>query len=152
VNQGSLLVDSNVLLRWAQRSDPAYLAVRQAFDLLVRSGTVLYYTSQNLAEFWNTLTRPSDRNGDGLTPVEANALAEEVEAEFRLLPDSILVHQEWRRMLVDYGLSGAQVHDARLAAAMRVHGVKRILTFNARDFRRFADVEAVTPQDLIASS
>jgi len=148
VNQGSLLVDSNVLLRWAQRSDPAYLAVRQAFDLLVRSGTVLYYTSQNLAEFWNTLTRPSDRNGDGLTPVEANALAEEVEAEFRLLPDSILVHQEWRRMLVDYGLSGAQVHDARLAAAMRVHGVKRILTFNARDFRRFA----VTPQDLIASS
>ena len=152
MNQGSLLVDSNVLLRWAQRSDPAYLAVRQAFDLLVRSGTVLYYTSQNLAEFWNTLTRPSDRNGDGLTPVEANALAEEVEAEFRLLPDSILVHQEWRRMLVDYGLSGAQVHDARLAAAMRVHGVKRILTFNARDFRRFADVEAVTPQDLIASS
>ncbi len=30
------------------------------------------YTSQNLGEFWNVLTRPIDRNGFGLTPAEAN--------------------------------------------------------------------------------
>jgi len=43
-------------------------------------------------------------------------------------------------------VSGVQVHDARLAAAMRVHGVKRILTFNDRDFARYADMEAIHPR------
>jgi predicted nucleic acid-binding protein len=31
---------------------------------------------------------------------------------------------------------------------MRVHGVKRILTFNTRDFARFTDIEAVHPAEL----
>jgi predicted nucleic acid-binding protein len=49
---------------------------------------------------------------------------------------------------VDYRVSGVQVHDARLVAAMRVHGVRRILTFNTKDFARFDDIEAVHPADL----
>jgi predicted nucleic acid-binding protein len=49
---------------------------------------------------------------------------------------------------VDHRVSGAQVHDARLVAAMRVHGVKRILTFNTRDFTRFTGIEAIHPADL----
>jgi predicted nucleic acid-binding protein len=36
--------------------------------------------------------------------------------------------------------------DARLAAAMRVHDVKRILTFNDRDFARYTHIEAVHPR------
>ena len=31
---------------------------------------------------------------------------------------------------------------------MFVHGVKRILTFNTKDFARFGDIEAVHPSDL----
>jgi predicted nucleic acid-binding protein len=31
---------------------------------------------------------------------------------------------------------------------MHVHNVKRILTFNTRDFARFADIEAIHPNDL----
>jgi predicted nucleic acid-binding protein len=38
-----------------------------------------------------------------------------------------------------------QVHDARLVAAMRVHSVKRILTFNDKDFARYTDIAAVHP-------
>jgi hypothetical protein len=53
-----------------------------------------------------------------------------------LLPDSLAVHAAWRKLFVTHGVSGVQVHDARLAAAMRVHGVKRTLTFNDRDFAR----------------
>jgi predicted nucleic acid-binding protein len=59
------------------------------------------------------------------------------------------VHEEWRKLLVDYGVSGVQVHDTRLVAAMRVHEVKRILTFNTRDFVRFAGIEAVHPEEVL---
>jgi predicted nucleic acid-binding protein len=53
-----------------------------------------------------------------------------------------------RKLLVAYSISGVQVHDARLIAAMRVQGVKRILTFKATDFVRYADVEAVHPRNV----
>jgi predicted nucleic acid-binding protein len=46
------------------------------------------------------------------------------------------------------GVSGVQVHDARLVAAMRVHGVKSILTFNDRDFTRYTDIDAVHPRSV----
>jgi hypothetical protein len=36
-----------------------------------------------------------------------------------------------------HGVIGSQVYDARLVAAMTVHGVGRILTFNAADFSRY---------------
>jgi len=31
---------------------------------------------------------------------------------------------------------------------MHVHGVKRILTFNTKDFARFDDIEAIDPKNL----
>lgn len=79
-------------------------------------------------------------------PQEIDRRAKFFEEKLRLLPDSLSVHEQWRKFLVTYGVSGVQVHDARLAAAMRVHGVKRILTFNDRDFARYADIEANHPR------
>lgn len=139
------LIDSNVLIRWVQPGDPGFAAADAALDRLMLSDADLCYTSQNLGEFWNALTRPADRNGYGLSPIEANRCALSIEARLRLLSDTPAVHTEWRRLLVDYHVSGVQVHDARLVAAMRVHGVKRILTFNAKDFARFDSIEAVHP-------
>jgi predicted nucleic acid-binding protein len=144
------LVDSNVLLRWVKPDDHDYPLVVSAIDTVLQRGAVLCYTSQNVAEFWNTCTRPLDRNGYGLTSSEADRRAKLFESKLRLLPDSLAVHQEWRKLLVAYSISGVQVHDARLIAAMRVHGVKRILTFNATDFVRYADVEVVHPRNVSA--
>jgi len=141
----SYLIDSNILLRWVQPVDPDYKAIESALDTLARQGAVLCYTSQNLAEFWNACTRPVDRNGYGLAPTEADRRARIFEGKLKLLPDSLLVHQEWRKLLVSHNVSGAQVHDARLVAAMRTHGVKQILTFNEKDFARYSDIEAVHP-------
>jgi hypothetical protein len=85
------LVDSNILIRWVQPTDPDFPSRRSC-------------------------TRIAD--------------------QFR------------RRLLVNYGVSGVQVHDAHLVAAMLVHGVKTILTFNTKDFARFAGIEAVHPEKI----
>jgi predicted nucleic acid-binding protein len=145
-----VLLDSNILLRWLEPNHPDQLIVDAAVGRLLLSNADLCYTSQNLGEFWNVLTRPADRNGYGLSPDAANRHAIAVESRLRLLPDGLSVHQEWRRLLVDYRVSGVQVHDARLVAAMLVHGVKRILTFNTKDFARFDQIEAVHPRDLVS--
>ncbi|MGB8262091.1 MAG: PIN domain-containing protein [Terracidiphilus sp.] len=142
-----ILLDSNILLRWLESGDPWQPIVDRAVDSLILAGDIPCYTSQNLGEFWNVLTRPLDRNGFGLTPREADRRARIIESQIQMLPDGPAAHAIWRRLLVDHGVSGAQVHDARLAASMLVHGVGRILTFNARDFARFP-IEAIHPAQL----
>jgi len=143
------LIDSNILIRWVKPEDSRFDLVDKSLRALDLLGVLACYTSQNLGEFWNVLTRPFDRNGYGLTAKEANIRATDVEATFRLLPDGPAVHQEWRRLLIDYRVCGVQVHDARLVASMHVHGVRRILTFNTKDFARLEDIEAIHPAQLI---
>jgi predicted nucleic acid-binding protein len=75
--------------------------------------------------------------------VDSNILLPWVKPDHNDYP---LVVSAIEAILVTYGVSGVQVHDARLAAAMRVHGVKRILTFNERDFARYRDIEPVHPR------
>ena len=141
----SYLIDSNILIRWVQPSDPDYPTVESALDALAKQGAILCYTSQNIAEFWNACTRPADRNGYGLTPQATDRRARLFESHLRLLVDNLAVHQEWRRLIVTHNVSGVRVHDARLVAAMRVYGVKRVLTFNGKDFARYPDIEAIRP-------
>jgi predicted nucleic acid-binding protein len=130
------LVDSNVLLRWVKPDHNDYPLIISAIEAILGRGGELCYTSQNVGEFWNTCTRPVERNGYGLSPQDTHRRARYFEEKLRLLPDNLAVHEEWRKLIVEHGVSGVQVHDARLAAGMRVHGVKIILTFNDRDFAR----------------
>lgn len=131
------LVDTNVLLRFADRTHPVHSTVRAAVRKLRTSGHSVRATSQNFVEFWNVATRPIERNGFGLAPANADRLLRLVERLFPLLPDSPAVYTEWRQLVVSFGVSGIQVHDARIVAAMLVHGVTHILTFNTTDFVRY---------------
>jgi predicted nucleic acid-binding protein len=143
----SCLVDTNILLRMTRRSDPQHKVVDTALARLAGQGSSLHYTHQNIAEFWNAMTRPAARNGLGLTVAEAEREVQAIESGMSLLPDSEAVYREWRRIVVQYGVSGVQVHDARLAA-MYVHAVNHILTMNVADFSRFKDLTAVHPDSI----
>src|ERR1700722_7765228 len=144
----SCLVDTNILLSEARRSDPHYEVVSVALARLALEGTDLHYTLQNIAELWNAMTRPADRNGFGLSAAEAETEVRAIEAGMSLLSDNEAVYQEWRRIVVRHSVSGVQVHDARLVAAMRTHGVKHILTLNDADFRRYPDITVTNPSNL----
>ncbi len=141
------LLDSNILLRISKSDDPQHAAIGHALRALVGQGVRLCYTSQTLAEFWNASTRPLDKNGFGLTVAETDRLARVIERDFEFLPDSKDVHDRWRALLVAHDIQGVQVHDARLAASMYVHGVGRLLTINIRDFRRFNDLRVLHPAE-----
>jgi predicted nucleic acid-binding protein len=141
----SCLVDTNILLRITSRSDPQHSIVDAALARLAGEGTDMYYTLQNIAELWNVMTRPLSRNGFGLTVAEAEREVRAVESGMKLLSDNEKVYGEWRKIVLRLGVSGVQVHDARLAAAMYVHGVNHILTFNGTDFSRFTGLISLHP-------
>ena len=143
------LVDTNVLLRFSSYGDPRYQIVQDAVYKLKREGQELRTTFQNLSEFWNVSARPIDQNGFGRTPSETDQMLRYLEYFFPLLQDLHAVYPEWKKLVVDYEVSGVQVHDAKLVASMIVHEVKHILTFNVADFTRYASegIVAVVPEE-----
>jgi predicted nucleic acid-binding protein len=144
----SCLVDTNILLRMTRRSDPQHQLVDTALARLASQNTIFHYTHQNIAELWNAMTRPVIRNGLGLTVVEAEQQVRAIERGMSFLPDSEAVYREWRRIVVENEIVGVHVHDARLAASMRVHGVSHILTLNVKDFGHFNGLASLHPSSI----
>jgi predicted nucleic acid-binding protein len=144
----SCLVDTNILLRITRRSDPQHKLVDTALSLLAGAGTTLHYTHQNIAELWNAMTRPVERNGLGLSIAETERQVRAIEDGMVLLPDNEAVYREWRRIVVHYGVCGVQVYDARLAATMYAHSVGHILTLNVADFSRFDGLAPIHPESV----
>jgi predicted nucleic acid-binding protein len=81
----SCLVDTNILLRMTRQSDPQHKIVANSLAVLAGQATILYYTHQNIAELWNAMTRPVDRNGLGLSLHEAEQEVQAIEAGMNLL-------------------------------------------------------------------
>jgi predicted nucleic acid-binding protein len=143
------LADTNIHVRLTHRQDPLRRLAWHAVSTLWARGDRLLYTSQILAEYWNVCTRPATaRGGLGLTVSEVNRRARVIERNLELLPDTLDVHVEWRRLLVAHSITGLQVHDARLVAAMHVYGITTLLTFDVAHFRRFPNITALHPQDV----
>ena len=94
------------------------------------------------------LSRPKEKNGFGLSIAEADRQVSLIEQQFTLLPDNERIYGEWRQIVVAQQVSGVQVHDARLVAAMRVHGITHLLTLNRADFLRYRDINVVRPKEM----
>ena len=149
VSPDDVVVDTNCVIRLLVRSDPAHPLVRQSLDTLHQRGARRFYTSQNLIEFWNVCTRPATaRGGYGLTLTETERKAKMAQRLLTLLPDDPAVLDEWIRLVVTHGVSGVQVHDARLVAFMNVYQVTQILTLNPKDFTRYGNITAIHPSQV----
>jgi predicted nucleic acid-binding protein len=71
----SVFVDTNILLRSIQPSDPSHEVAVRATSALMEAGEKLVVTPQVFAEFWYAATRPRAKNGLGLSVQEAHAKA-----------------------------------------------------------------------------
>jgi|SRR6185295_8348637 len=143
----SVLLDTNILTRSAQPGHPMHKAALDAVDILRTRGEQLYVVPQNLVEFWAVATRPLSVNGLGMTPAQAQSELSRIKSLFRLLPDTPAIYDEWETLVSRHQVSGRNAHDARIVAAMNVHAISSILTFNGDDFKRYSAINVVSPAD-----
>ena len=142
------LIDTNILIRFLLPNDPAYQSVRRAVTTLKTRRERAVTTSQNLIEFWRVCTRPRDKNGLGLSVAATNHRLQLLERHFQVLRDESTAYTRWKALVFAYGVMGKQVHDTRIVASMIAHGVTEILTLNVNDFRRYIEINPVTPDDI----
>ena len=142
------LVDTNVLLRSIQQADPMHADAKRAAATLTRQNQQLSIVAQNLIEFWAVATRPAVNNGLALSIDDTAQHVAIFKRIFTLLPDTPDIFPEWERLVDQHKVIGRQVHDARLVAAMKVHSVTHLLTFNNDDFKRYDGITIVDPKDV----
>jgi len=137
-----ILLDTNLLGRITDSTDPQYAIARQAVHSLLTQHERLIIVPQNLYEFWAVATRklgppPNGQNGLGMTTDQASHWLRFFQRRFALLPDREELIACWHDLVKRLGIKGYRSHDARLVAAMQTYGIVRLLTFNADDFKYF---------------
>lgn len=147
----SFLLDTNIILRLVEPAHPMHAAALDASSALLAADEAVYIVPQNIAEFWNVCTRPLNQNGLGFDSDQTDAEASRLETFFQLVLDEPGIYKEWRQLVVRYAVNGVRVHDARLVAAMRVHGIPRLLTFDDGDFKRYREITVMTPAEVLSA-
>lgn len=143
-----MLVDTSVLIRTLQPHHLLYGSAGNAIRLLPGQGRRLHIVAQNLIELWVVATRPRGENGLGMTLADAATELGRIKNLFFFLPETPAIFPVWEALVIDNAVSGKSSHDARLVAAMQVHGLTAILTFDKKGFSRFHGIEVVHPAEV----
>jgi predicted nucleic acid-binding protein len=143
-----VLIDTSALLRTLQVRHPDYELIARALELLPLQGRRLHVVPQNLVELWVVATRPVEQNGLGLTPAQVAVELDRIKSMFVLLPETSAIYPTWEALVTQHAVSGKPSHDARLVAAMKVHGLTAILTFDRTGFSRFPGIEVIHPVEV----
>jgi uncharacterized protein len=140
-----IAVDTNILVYAHRQDSPFHQVAFERIAMLAEGAATWAIPWPCLHEFFAIVTHP--RIYVPPTPL-AKAL-DQVDAwlespTLTLLAESATHWPILRTLLVDGRVAGAQVHDARIAALCRQHGVRELWSAD-RDFSRFAELMVVNP-------
>ncbi|MFN0112238.1 MAG: type II toxin-antitoxin system VapC family toxin [Blastocatellia bacterium] len=144
----SYVVDTNVLARTVHKNHPMQPVAKAAINNLLDQGEILFVFPQSLYEFWVMATRPEDANGFGMSVAEATNKVADFEMLLAMKLDQPGIYAEWKQLVTQHAVIGKPAHDARIVAAMKVHGITHLLTFNVGDFKRFQAITVVSPNEV----
>lgn len=132
-----MFVDTNLFVQARFATAPAHAAARAALDRAARTGEMLHISRQIMREYLAAVTRPQPWSA-AVPMAQALAGLSWMASAFEVLEDGPRVMQTLAGLCRETPVGGKQIHDANIVATMLAHGERRLLTFNVRDFRRFA--------------
>ena len=133
-----MFIDTNVLVNSRIPHAPDHDAARASLERAFRDPEPLRISRQVIREYLSVVTRPQTWPV-GITPEEALDDVSRLIGSFEILEDGPVVTGSLVALYREVPVGGRQIHDANVVATMLAHGERRLLTFNASDFRRFGD-------------
>jgi predicted nucleic acid-binding protein len=139
-----VFIDTNVLIYATRRTASEHASAQAALARLEGEGRRLWISFQILREYLAAVTRPQ-ATSPALPMGTAIADVRRFQQVFYVAEDRPVVLERLLALLGAHFGAGRQVHDANIVATMLEHGIYRLLTFNAADFRRFAGIIELEP-------
>ena len=133
-----MFLDTNVSVNGRILEAPDHDTARAELEMAFRDAEPLRINRQVLREYLAVVTRPQPW-AVGITREEALADVERFADAFEILEDRPAVTDRLLALCREIPVGGRQIHDANIVATMLAHGERRLLTFNAADFRRYGD-------------
>ena len=133
-----MFIDTNVLVQSRVPGAPDHGAARSSLERAFRNPEPLRISRQIMREYLAVVTRPQTWPV-AITREEALDDVSRLTGNFEILEDGPLVTEVLLTLCREVPTGGRQIHDANIVATMLARGERRLLTFNAGDFRRFGD-------------
>ncbi len=133
-----MFVDTNVLVKARILEAPDHQRARDSLESVLGGPEPLRISRQVLREYLAVVTRPQTwpvaiARKDALDDVVRLA------ATFEVLEDGPVVTDWLFSLCREVPGGGRQIHDANIVATMLAYEERRLLTFNAVDFRRYGN-------------
>ncbi len=140
-----IAVDTNVLVFAHREDSPWHSAASAAVVTLAEGRGAWAIPWPCIHEFWAIVTHPRIYD----PPTTLSRALDQVDAWLEapglvLLAETSSHWSELRAMLATGHVAGGRVHDARVAALCRQHGVRELWSAD-RDFSRFPDLRVRNP-------
>lgn len=144
-----MLLDANVLVYAINADAPQHAASRTVVQAALERRLPGVLVPQVLLEFFSVITGPrrlpralpSTTAWGDVAALRAGLPVLDVQpAALNILGELVASHQP----------IGRAIFDCFLVAQMRSHGIVTICTYNVQDFARLRDVEALTPDGVLA--
>ncbi len=145
------LLDTNVVLRFANPSDTKHVTATNAVYNLLLRGDECYLTAQIIIELWVVATRPQEVNGLGWNAERTRDIIDQLLIRFPLVEESSQIFSTWLNLVTAHQVTGKRTHDIRLVGVMLANNITHLLTFNPKDFNRITDITIVQPQELLGN-
>jgi len=132
----TVFIDTNILVYATDDKSPFHSKSLDMLNQLMTEGNECAISPQIVREYLVVFTR-------GISPDDAarsaalHNIAKFLEA-FTLLDENHETVYRLQTILENSAVGGKQIHDANIVAVMQAHGVKRLLTHNIDDFKKYA--------------
>jgi len=139
-----VFVDTNVLVYAAIPAFPLHTDARMRLTELEAAGVCLWISRQTLREYLSALSRPSTFS----PPIPMTTLIGDVIAllsRFPVVEDGPGVTSALLTILATVPCGGKQVYDANIVATMTTRSIRRLLTHNVSDLKRYSTWVDILP-------
>jgi len=134
----NVFCDTNIILRAYHDVFPQYHIVRATFDRLIDADAQLWISRQVIREYLVQITHPHTFETPFTGEAAVNRVSHSLET-CRVVDETSATTHRLLDLIANYPVSGKQIHDANIVAAMLANNIPTLLTLNAVDFNRYAD-------------
>lgn len=143
-----VFIDTNILLAATDASRTEHEEAIKIFNTIHHAGYHPILSGQVIREYLVVATRPLDVNGLGMNSGDAIHNLKEFQKRAVIYEELRSTAELLQHLIVKHQLKGKRIHDANIAAVMKTHGIKILLTQNKADFNCFEELHIFTIAEL----